>query len=106
MKQSQTYSINFKGGIVPVGRLQEILELLGELKIEAVRFGLRQQMIIEVPGKTVAAFTVACKRLHVNAMAQRKALPNIVSSYAGANIFNGESWMREGLYKDIFELFD
>lgn len=106
MKQSQTYVINFKGGIVPVGHLNEILELLSVLKIESVRFGLRQEMIVEVPGKSITAFTAACKQQAIHAVAQKKALPNIVSSYAGANIFNGESWVREGLYKDVFELFD
>jgi hypothetical protein len=32
--------------------------------------------------------------------------PNIVSSYIADGIFNQENWLKEGVYKDIFDLFD
>ncbi len=32
--------------------------------------------------------------------------PNIVSTYPAAEIFATDSWLREGVYKDVFDLFD
>ena len=32
--------------------------------------------------------------------------PNIVSSYVADTIFNQEGWLREGVYKDILDIFD
>ncbi|MBD0288954.1 MAG: rubredoxin, partial [Flavisolibacter sp.] len=37
--------------------------------------------------------------------AGKEALPNIVSSYTSAGIFTSDTWVREGVYKDIFSLF-
>jgi hypothetical protein len=35
----------------------------------------------------------------------RMSIPNIVSSYVADTIFNTEGWLKEGVYKDIFDLF-
>ena len=37
---------------------------------------------------------------------KKQALPNIVSSYPAAGIFTTDTWLREGVYKDVFGLFD
>src|SRR5258708_6569268 len=101
-----TITINFTGGIVSPGYLKDILEIARAARVSYIRFGLRQQMIMEVPVKYFAAFSSACKTKEIEFYKSRAALPNIVSSYPAAGIFSNENWLREGVYKDIFNLFD
>ncbi len=103
--QTQSITINFTGGIVSPGYLKEILEVAKEARVSHVRFGLRQQLILEVPAAFLTAFGTACSERGITAYRQNEALPNIVSSYPAADIFTTESWMREGVYKDIFDSF-
>lgn len=103
--QSQTFIINFTGGIVSPGYLKEILKVAQEARVSHVRFGLRQQLILEVPAIFGDAFKKACTEKGVVVYKLKDALPNIVSSYPAADIFTTDSWMREGVYKDIFDSF-
>jgi rubredoxin len=103
--QIQSVTINFTGGIVSPGYLKEILEVAQEARVSHVRFGLRQQLIMEVPAAFYEVFKRACTEKGITAYRQKEALPNIVSSYPAAAIFTTDSWMREGVYKDIFDSF-
>jgi hypothetical protein len=103
--QSQTVIINFTGGIVSPGYLKEILDVAQAARVSHVRFGLRQQLIMEVPGQFYETFRNACSEKGIIAYKMKDALPNIVSSYPAADIFTTDSWMREGVYKDIFNSF-
>lgn len=103
--QTQSVSINFKGGIVSPGYLKEILEVARECMVTDVRFGLRQQMIVEVPTRHWDRWVISCQQKNVDVCKSRETHPNIMSSYPAAGIFHGDSWLREGVYKDIFDLF-
>ena len=103
--QTQSVTINFTGGIVSPGYLKEILEVAQEARVSHVRFGLRQQLIMDVPALFYDVFKTACTEKGIIACRQKEALPNIVSSYPAADIFTTDSWMREGVYKDIFDSF-
>lgn len=104
-KQSHIVSINFTGGIISPGYLHEVLDIASAAQVTQVRFGLRQQLFIEVLYKYFDQFAAACKAkgivFHLDG-----AFPNITSSYAAAGIFINDSWLSEGIYKDIFDLFD
>jgi len=104
--QTQSVTINFTGGIVSPGYLKEILEIAATARVSYVRFGLRQQMIMDVPANYAEAFIKACEVKNIVVYKSREALPNIVSTYVAAGIFTVDSWLREGVYKDIFNLFD
>lgn len=104
--QTQSVTINFKGGIVSPGFLKEILLAAQEARITDVRFGLRQQMIMDVPVKHFENFVQLCLSKNITPYKTREALPNLVSSYPAAGIFASDSWLREGVYKDIFDLFN
>ena len=104
--QTQSIAINFTGGIVSPGYLKDILEIAADAHIQNVRFGLRQQMTIDVPAKYVTTFSSSCKAKGIEFYKIGEAAPNIVSSYPAAGIFNNENWLKEGTYKDIFNLFD
>lgn len=101
-KHTQTFFINFTGGIISPGYLQEVLEAAAVTGITHARFGLRQQLILEIPGEKVPAFLEACSKRQITPA----NTPNIISSYAAANIFIHNSWLSEGIYKDVFNLFD
>lgn len=104
--QAQPVVINFKGGILSPGYLKELLLIAQEAGSTEVRFGLRQQMIIDVPVKHFDAFIQFCQSRNIVSYKPKEAPPNIVSSYPATGIFTPDSWLREGVYKDIFDLFN
>jgi hypothetical protein len=99
---SHIYSINFTGGIISPGYLQEVLSIATAAQVTQVRFGLRQQLYVEVQNKHCKQFETACRGKHI-VLSQT---PNISSSYAATDIFIPDSWLTEGIYKDIFDLFE
>jgi rubredoxin len=104
--QTQSVTINFKGGIVSPGYLKEILQIARETLVADVRFGLRQQMMMDVPVKNFENFTQLCQSKNIIFYKSKEAPSNIVSSYPAAGIFNSDNWLREGVYKDIFDLLN
>lgn len=106
MKQTVKLHINFTGGLVSPGELRDILDILNEHQVKDVCFGLRQQMIVEVPGAKLLFIEKAFAAKNIVYEKGRAVNPNIVSSYVAANIFSTESWLREGVYKDIFGQLD
>jgi rubredoxin len=105
IRHTQTVSINFTGGIVSPGLLLSILDVAAAARVTQVRFGLRQQLLIEVPGKFRQQFEEDCARQQIVFHPYGTA-PNITSSYPAADIFIHDSWLTEGIYKDVFSLFD
>jgi rubredoxin len=103
--QTHLVTINFTGGIVSPGYVKDILETAHSARVSHVRFGLRQQLIMEVPAAFYHVFASACSERSIEVNKTCDALPNIVSSYPAADIFTTDSWMREGVYKDIFSSF-
>src|SRR5512146_2875583 len=101
--QTQSVTINFKGGIVSPGYLKEILQIAQESRVTDVRFGLRQQMVMDVPVKYFELFKKSCEAKNIIFYKSKEALSNIVSSYPAAGIFASDNWLREGVYKDIFD---
>src|SRR5688572_19559936 len=104
--QTETVYINFKGGIISPGYLKQLLDIASSAHVAEVRFGLRQQLIMEIPGEKFEAFASACALKDIVFHTAESGLPNIVSSYAGVNIFTHDSWLSEGVYKDVFDLFN
>lgn len=95
LKKTQTIQINFPGGIISPGYLLSILEIAEAAKVSEVRFGQRQQLLIEVSAGTAPLFAD-----HVS------TTPNIISSYPANGIFISNSWLSEGIYKDVFEMLN
>jgi len=104
--QTQAVHINFRGGIVSPGYLKEIMKVAAEAKVIYVRFGLRQQMILQIPIKQVEKFNQLCDSKNIIVYEAKESLPNILSSFPAAGIFTSDSWLREGVYKDIFDSFN
>ena len=81
MKQRITIKINFRGGIISPGELYNILVAATGAGIYYVSFGLRQQLLIDVPSEMVQVLTDELKKLDVPFESDRDDFPNIISSY-------------------------
>lgn len=101
-KLTHTFPINFTGGIISPGYLLEILDTASAAQATHIRFGLRQQLLVDIPDKCVTSFKSQCAEKQINFA----DTPNIMSSYPAAGIFIHNSWLSEGIYKDVFNLFD
>jgi rubredoxin len=106
MKQRVTVKINFRGGIISPGELYNILVAATKAGIYYVSFGLRQQLLIDVPAETARVLTEELKKLDVVFETDKDDFPNIISSYAAEEVFIHNTWLSEGVYKDIFDGID
>lgn len=106
MASTEIIYINFKGGIVSPGHFKEVIEIAASAKVSHVGLGLRQQLIMEVPARNLTSFSKACREKNIRFEKEKITFPNIVSSYQASGIFTADSWLREGVYKDVFNLFD
>jgi rubredoxin len=106
MKNSSTIKINFTGGIISPGDLMHILAAAALARVKQVSFGLRQQLFIEVANENYNKLAEALAQKNIAFEAGADQHPNIVSSYPAEEIFITNTWLSEGVYKDIFDAFD
>ncbi len=106
MRHAFQFKINFKGGIVSPGYLHNLLENFEEVGVKQVRFGLRQQLLIDAAKKDYKKIATALKTISADYEMNKDIYPNISSSYPAAEIFIRDTWLSEGVYKDIFDQFD
>ena len=103
--QTQDLYFNFRGGIISPGYLDELLSLASSARVSHIRFGQRQQMIMEVDENRYPSFAKACIEKQVPFYKAGDVCPTLVSSYVGTKIFTTENWLKESVYKDVFDLF-
>lgn len=106
MKQRYTIKVNFKGGIISPGELYNILVAATKAGMYYVSFGLRQQLLLDAPAETVHILTEELKKLEVFFEKDADDFPNIISSYPAEEVFIHNTWLSEGIYKDIFDAID
>lgn len=106
MEKKQKISIHFRGGILSPGFLMEVLLLAKEARVHEVSFGLRQQLLLEMDAKRYAGFAASCRKQGITHYLNGAAAQNIVSSYFTDGIFDQDSWLKEGTYKDILDQFN
>jgi rubredoxin len=99
-------SISFKGGIISPGQLLNILIAVTKSNIKFVRFGLRQQLLIDIEAYKIQAFTLELDALGINYEVNSCNYPNIISSYPAEEIFIRNTWLTEDVYKDILDAID
>ncbi|WP_316767563.1 rubredoxin [Pedobacter frigiditerrae] len=99
----QTVIINFPGGIISPGSLYNILVAAAKVRLRYVRFGLRQQLLIDLASYNVETFTDELDELGIDYEIDTHHFPNIISSYPAEEIFIRNTWLTEGVYKDIFD---
>jgi rubredoxin len=106
MAGSTTIKINFHGGIISPGDLYNILVAVTGAGVLNVSFGLRQQLLIEADNEHSSLLTAELKKLNVFFETDGDQYPNIVSSYPAEEVFINNTWLSEGVYKDILDLVD
>jgi rubredoxin len=106
MRYAFQFKVNFTGGIISPGYLLHIMKAVEEAGIEEVRFGLRQQLLINTGNKNYNQLANSFEKNNIDYEVNANQYPNIISSYAAESIFAPDSWLSEGVYKDIFDLFD
>ena len=105
MKAINTVKVNFKGGIIPPARLYNILVAAAKSGLLNVRFGLRQQLLLDVTIGRLDELTAELEKLGITFELGNQEYPNIVSSYPAEEIFIKDTWLTEIIYKKIFQSF-
>jgi rubredoxin len=105
-RKNYTVKINLSGGIVAAGELYAIVEAAERAKVAHMQLGTRQQLFCKVADKYGPDFLEELQRNNISFEANEDRYPNIVSSYVTEGIFTAQSWVSEGLYKDILSAFD
>ncbi|WP_255563570.1 rubredoxin [Mucilaginibacter rivuli] len=98
--------INLPGGIVPAGELLDILTGAQNANVTHVRFGNRQQLLFEVDHTELDDLKNELIINDINYEVDADEYPNIISSYVTEDIIYNANWLKEGVYKDILDLFD
>jgi dissimilatory sulfite reductase (desulfoviridin) alpha/beta subunit len=106
MKNTTTIKINFRGGIISPGDLFNILVAATKVGIRHVSFGLRQQLLINVSIENRQSLLDELDLIDIAYETGNEQYPNIVSSYPAEEIFINNTWLSEGVYKDIFDGID
>lgn len=106
MKAIYTVKINFIGGIISPGDLYNILVAATKAHVYHIRFGLRQQLLIDISTEGRNSFSTELEALDITYECDADQYPNIISSYAAEEVFITKTWLSEGVYKDIFDLVD
>src|SRR5690242_12555992 len=99
--------INLPGGFISAGDLYEILVIAEAAGAGSIRFGNRQQLYFSIEADRLEDLELEMLKSEISYEVDEDSHPNIISSYVADTIFNHhEGWLREGVYKDIFDGFD
>jgi rubredoxin len=99
--------INLPGGFISAGDLYEILLIAESAGATNIRFGNRQQLYFTIDDDQLEDLELDMLKAEINYEIDEDRHANIISSYVADTIFNHhEGWLREGVYKDIFDRFD
>jgi hypothetical protein len=86
--------------------LYSILSAARKIKVHGVRFGLRQQLLVDLESFSIPDFTAELEKLDIAYQVDKNTYPNIVSSYPAADSFIRDSWLSEEVYKNVLGSFD
>lgn len=98
--------INLPGGFISAGDLYEILLIAEGAGAINIRFGNRQQLYLTFNSYDAEYLEMEMLRAGIEYEVNTDNYPNIVSSYMCDAIFSHDSWLKEGVYRDIFDLFN
>jgi len=104
--KTHIFKINLPGGIVSAGDLLAILDAAENAEVEHIQFGNRQQILFTVADEKKRSLQQQLASADIIYELSADGNPNIVSSYVTEDVFEHANWLREGVYKDILDLFD
>ena len=97
---------NLLGGIVSPGLLFKILKAALQAGVRKVRFGARQQLLIQVHNDDIPGFEKELKSQQISYEIGRDLHPNIISSYCGEEVFRTGQWLGSSEYHTLLDSFD
>ena len=103
---ASTVFINFRGGIINPTTLFNIMGAAQKIKVLYARFGLRQQLLIDMEHFSLPTFTAALDQLNVSYEVDNNRFPNIISSYPAEDVFIQNSWLSENIYRQLLDAID
>ncbi len=106
IRNNNTIKVNFKGGIISPATLYNILIAISKFDVLYVRFGLRQQLLFDVAIEELMDLTAELEMLGIVYEINNDEHPNIMSSYPAEEVFIIDTWLKEDIYKKIFEAID
>ncbi len=106
LSQTHTVKVNLPGGIVSAGDLLTLLEVAERAEVEYVQFGNRQELLFTIEAAQRRSLLQALAKADIRCEVDADLHPNISSSYVVEDVFHNTAWLREGVYKDILDLFD
>ncbi|WP_161888432.1 rubredoxin [Pontibacter russatus] len=98
--------VNLPGGMVSAGDLYHLLEAAEKAGAGNLRFGNRQQAVFYVAEDKLGALKQDLLAADIMFELDADTHPNIISAYAIEDVLYHADWLREGVYKDILDLFD
>jgi rubredoxin len=98
--------VNCPGGIVSAGDLLSIAKAALAAGLQGLRFGGRQQLLMEVYSDKLAPLTAALHDAALPFEVDADIYPNIMSACVAEQMVYTSSWLREGVYKDVLDSFD
>lgn len=107
MKQSKLIRIYNPGGSISTGKLRELVKCSYNAGVKNLHIGTRQNVLIKTEGKNDFKNIIDQlnnKDIQHNSFKNTK--PNIISSLPTVGIFPATGWVNEGIFYDIFDLFD
>jgi hypothetical protein len=103
---ANTVFINFRGGIIDPANLYKIMLAATKIKVLYVRFGLRQQLLVDLESYSIPVFTEELEKSGIKFQVDIPEFPNIISSYPAEGVFIRNTWVSEKVYTDIFDSID
>lgn len=106
MRSEYTIKFNFTGGVISPGKLRQLMTIARHNEISHVKFGLRQQLLLQVAAEQYENFLGQIRQAGFESYEVNTTVyPNIMSSYPAEEVFIEKNWLSEGVYKDIFDSF-
>lgn len=101
IRKTSTIKINLPGGVITVEELKAILNAAEKARVSELKFGIRQQVYLEIQENYLHEFLQDIKLQKLVFEMNEDALPNIVSGYVTQGIFQNTGWINEKIYKEI-----
>lgn len=98
--------VNLPGGFVSAGDLYELLVIAENAGAKQVRFGNRQQLFFSIAQEMLDDMETDMIGAGIAYEVDADEHPNMISSYVCDSIFSQDSWLKEGVYRDIFDSFN
>src|SRR6187402_1377578 len=105
-KSQHLIKINLPGGVISAGDLYEILIIAEKAEAKHIRLGNRQQMYFTIGAEFLEDLENDMLSAEIAYELDADNYPNILSSYVTDTVFNYENWVKEGVYKDVFDKFN